>query len=618
MKIFKAFRALAQVAGRSSASQHGPVVLSTTRSSYTSLWRLLRLARPSGWLLGAAAGMSLLSVAGTLGVPVLTRKLIDELGGGARDHASILLLAAVMLGSAAASALTSYVLSRVGYEVIAGLRIVLIDKLLKLPVASFDQDSTGERVSRVLNDCQSISELATRQVINLLRGALVLAGSIVVLLLLDVWLTVTVVGCLVLSFGVAIPVTTLLEGLARSTQDRTARLGGILTHVLSEIRLVKAFTAEARELERSRQEVQDIRRLGIKMEKISAVIAPLVSLSLTAAILVILIYGSSRVSSGSISIGTLTAFILYIFNIAVPLIQLTTFLEVLQKAKGASTRIASILECEEEATAGKAVESLHGMLEFRNVSFSYPGRDPKILRGINLVLRPGTTTALVGASGSGKTTILSLIERFYAPTDGAVLYDGKPVCDFSLSEWRKHIGYVAQSAPIMPGTVRDNIVYGLTGVYTDDRVRMAAEKAGALAFIEQMPQELDTLLSEQGGNLSGGQRQRIAIARMFLRNPDILILDEATSSLDSETEHRVKLALESLMRGRTNIIVAHRLATVMHADCIYFLEGGRISGCGNHAELLRSHPQYAQLVARQLRNSDMDCVAEEVRTGVAG
>jgi ATP-binding cassette subfamily B protein AbcA/BmrA len=234
------------------------------------------------------------------------------------------------------------------------------------------------------------------------------------------------------------------------------------------------------------------------------------------------------------------------------------------------------------------------------------------LHGINLVFRPGTTTALVGASGNGKTTILSLIERFYTPTGGAILFDGKPICDFSLAEWRARIGYVAQSAPIMPGTIRDNIVYGLTGHFTDDIVRMAAEKAGALAFIEQMPDDLDTILSEQGGNLSGGQRQRIAIARMFLRNPDILILDEATSSLDSETEHRVKLALDLLMQGRTNIIVAHRLATVMHADRIYFLESGHISGCGSHDELMRSHPHYARLVARQLRRPLQDGVDNEV------
>jgi ATP-binding cassette subfamily B protein AbcA/BmrA len=479
-------------------------------------------------------------------------------------------------------------------------------------VASFDRESTGERVSRVLNDCQSISELATRQVVNLLSGVLVLTGSIAVLLYLDVRLTLTVLGCIVVAFGVVIPLAALLEGLARSTQDRTAKLGGILTHVLSEIRLVKAFTAEAREVERSRREILDIRRLGLRVAKISAALGPLISLSLTAAVMAILIYGSARVSSGSISIGTLTAFILYIFNVAVPLIQLTTFLEELQKARGASTRIAALLQDEEEATAGRAMEGVRGALEFRAVSFAYPGRETTVLHGIDLMFRPGSTTALVGASGNGKTTVLALIERFYAPSAGEILYDGQPIGGFALAAWRERIGYVAQSAPIMPGTVRDNILYGLAAAYPDELVLAAAEQAGALEFIEQMPQGLDTVLSEQGANLSGGQRQRIAIARMFLRNPDILVLDEATSSLDSETEHRVKLALESLMQGRTNIVVAHRLSTIMHADRIYFIEGGRISGAGNHEELLASHPHYARLVARQFRRPTQDSPEQAV------
>jgi ATP-binding cassette, subfamily B, bacterial AbcA/BmrA len=568
------------------------------------LRRILHRVRPSGLVLAVTAAMSLVAAAGTLGFPVLTRKVVDELARGGSDRGTITLLAAIMLGAAVSSAVSSYLLSRAGHELIARLRTLLIGKLLRLPISSFDEESTGERVSRVLADCQCISELATRQAMNLLSAVLILVGAVAVLLYLDVWLTLTAFVCVVLSFGVAIPLATTLEGLALRTQDRTARLGGVLTHVLSEIRLVKAFTAEAHERERSLHEVQSIRRLGVEVAKVSAALSPLISLSVTAAILVILVYGSSRVSSGKISIGTLTAFILYIFNVAVPLIQLTTFMEELQKAKGASRRIASLMDCEEEATAGKTVEHLQGTLEFRNVSFRYPGRDRKVLHGLNLVLRPGTTTALVGASGSGKTTILSLIERFYPPTGGAILYDGKPICDFSLHEWRKHIGYVAQSAPIMPGTVRENIVYGLEGDYTDDMVRMAADKAGALEFIEQMPESLETILSEQGGNLSGGQRQRIAIARMFLRNPDILILDEATSSLDSETEHRVRVALQALMQGRTNIIVAHRLATVVHAERICFLEGGSISGCGGHDELLRSHPRYAQLVARQFSKSD--------------
>lgn len=592
--------------------------MSAPGSSLGSLWRLLRLAKPSGVLLSTAAAMSLVSVAGTLAFPVLTKQLVDELAKGAVDTASITLLAAVMLAAAVASALSAYLLSRVGYDLIAALRTLLIDKLLRLPVASFDQESTGERVSRVLNDCQSISELATRQAINLLSGVLVLVGSITVLMFLDAWLTLTVLACIVFAFGVVLPLVALLERLALSTQDRTAKLGGILTHVLSEIRLVKAFTAEARERERSRLEIQDIRKLGIQVAKISAVLGPLISLSLTAAILVVLIYGSSRVSNGSISIGTLTAFILYIFNVAVPLIQLTTFLEELQKARGASTRIAGLLEGTEETTGGEALAGSHGALEFRNVSFSYPGRESKVLHEINLVFQPGTTSALVGASGNGKTTVLSLIERFYAPTDGSILYDGKSIGDFALAGWRERIGYVAQSAPIMPGTVRDNILYGLADDFPDEMVYMAAEKAGALAFIEQMPQGLDTILSEQGANLSGGQRQRIAIARMFLRNPDILILDEATSSLDSETEHQVKLALESLMQGRTNIVVAHRLSTVMHADRIYFLERGRISGSGSHEELLTSHSHYARLVSRQFRNPVRETAEEPLLEANAG
>jgi len=577
------------------------VQTSESRPSYGYLWSLLRLARPSGWLLAVAATLALASVASTLTFPVLTKHLVDEIARGVPTRGSSVLLAAMMLGSALASVVSSYLLSRIGHGMIAALRTRLIDKLLSLPVAAFDQESTGERVSRVLNDCQSISELATRQVINLLSGVLVLLGSIVVLVFLDARLTLVLVGCIVLAFGIIIPVAGLLEGLARSTQDRTAKLGGILTHVLSEIRLVKAFTAEPRERERSRQEIQDIRRLGVQVAKVSAALAPLINLSLTAAILIILIYGSARVASGDVSIGTLTAFILYIFNVAIPLIQLTTFFEELQKARGASTRIVALLQDTEEATAGHALGSAHGTLEFRKVSFHYPARDAQVLHGIDLVFRPGTTTALVGASGNGKSTVLALIERFYAPTDGHILYDDKPIGELALTAWRERIGYVAQTAPIMPGSVRDNIVYGLTGQYPDDLVRLAAEKAGALAFIEQMPQGLDTVLSEQGANLSGGQRQRIAIARMFLRNPGILILDEATSSLDSETEHRVKLALDSLMQGRTNIIVAHRLSTVVHADRIYFLEAGRISGCGSHDELMRSHPQYARLVARQFR-----------------
>ncbi|ATE72054.1 ABC transporter ATP-binding protein [Lysobacter capsici] len=576
--------------------------VSEAQKNRNHLWQLIRRGRPSVAAFSVAVLAALGSVAGSLWFPIQTKHLIDQFNGGGIDLRQVALVAAVLTGGAAAGALSAYMLARVGYQVVAALRVALVEKLLRLPVASFDSESSGERVSRVVRDCEAISELITKQTINLVTGVLLLGGSVVVLLLLDVPLTLTLLGSVVAAFVVMIPIAFLLDGLSRRTQDRVARMSGILTHIFQEIRLVKAFTAEAHERRRSVEEIEDLKRLGLKTARISVVLEPLMGLAMTLAIIIILVYGAARVAAGEISIGTLTAFILYIFNVVNPLGQLTNFTAELQKAKGASVRIAGIFaEAEEASTPQPASRKPGGVLEFRNVSFAYGGRDRIVLNGIDLRFEPGTTTALVGASGSGKTTVLSLIERFYEPSEGEILYHGRPIGDYPLPEWRGGIGYVAQSAPVMPGTVRENIVYGLSGTFSDADVRSAAERAGALDFIDHMPQGLDTVLIEQGNNLSGGQRQRIAIARMFLRDPDILILDEATSNLDSETEHQVKLALEKLMQDRTNIIVAHRLSTVMHADRICFLDNGRISGTGNHAELIASHPYYARLVQRQFQ-----------------
>ncbi len=573
------------------------------RQSYKDLWLLIRQARPAPGRLLLALILSLLSAAALLWYPLLTQQLVDQLSaGGGIGRLGWMLVGILGIGTVL-GALASLILARIGHEVSATLRHRLIGKMMLLPVGYFDHSDTGERVSRVVNDCESISGLTTTQVVGLVNGILTLTGSVIILLWLDSGLTLVLLVTLLLAFAMVGPAVMKMEAVARNLQERTAHLSGILTHVFSEIRLVKAFAAEPRERERSREVVTGLKTQGYRMARLKIVLETIMGLAVMGALVVILVYGGMRVGRGDISMGVLTAFILYIFNVVGPMGQLGAFVAELQSAKGASARMTFILrETEEQGDAGALSPPPGKALIFHQTGFRYSDQDRAVLDDLELDIAPGTTTALVGMSGSGKSTILSLVERFYQPTRGVILYDGRPISEYDLIAWRRSIGFVPQSSPIMPGTVRDNIAYGIERVCSDKEIRTAAENARAWEFIERLPDGLDSPLIEQGMNLSGGQRQRIAIARVFLRDPNLLLLDEATSSLDSETEHEIQLALDRLMAGRTNIVIAHRLSTVRHADRICFLEGGRISGMGSHDELLQTHPMYAQLVSRQFEN----------------
>lgn len=572
-------------------------------SGFLPLLRLIRAGRPSLATLIVATAAAAAGVACALVFPLLTRDVVDTAGRGGLISETMSFLIAALLGATLFNAISSLLLARIGHNIVANLRQRLSDKMLRLTIPAFDRESSGERVSRIMRDCESISALTTTQAVNLITGTMMLIGVSVVLYTLDSALTMTLLGALLGAFAVLVPLSMLLDGLSRRTQDEAARLSGLLTQVFGEIRLVKAFTAEQRESGRIGKALENLRRLGMRSSLINTTLEPVIQLAMTAAIVTILIYGASRVSVGSMSVGTLTAFILSILNVISPLMQLTMFMAELQRAKGASARVAVLLdEPEEEYGSADSVSAEAGELRFENVSFGYQADTEQthpVLKNLSLTFAPGTTTALVGPSGSGKSTILSLIERFYLPVTGRITLNGTDVSQIPLQDWRRRIGYVPQNAPVMPGSVRDNITYGLIGDYTDTQIRDAAARADALTFIDALPRGLDTSLIEQGNNLSGGQRQRIAIARMFLRDPQILILDEATSALDGETESQVKASLDRLRAGRTNIVVAHRLSTVFDADMIYFLENGRVSGFGTHADLVATHDFYARLVERQ-------------------
>jgi len=570
------------------------------KNSYADLHRLIVSTKPSKPLLLLAGLFVVIEIAGTLWFPILTRDLVDFLGEGKQFGALLWQLLGVLLSLAIAGGISRFLLAKAGQAVVRTLRTKIASKLIHQPVRFFDKQASGELASRVVNDSTVISTLVTTQIMNLISGVLLLVGSAVVLLILDVRLTLVLFGLIFAAFLVIIPIAMKMEAIAKSTQDKTASLTGILTQVFSEMRLVKAFLAEDREIRRSKVEIAALYKLGIRDAKVSVALEPIISLAMTLSIISILGYGGFRVAAGDLSVGTLTAFILYIFNVAGPLALLSAFVAELQTAKGASVRIVAILDSDDERLdSGKEIAPLHGDIRFDNVSFSYGADSPLVLDRLNITIKAGETTALVGVSGSGKSTILSLIERFYSPQSGTIFSDEKPIDQISLYEWREQIGYVPQGAPVMPGSIRDNICYGLSRQVSDEELRVAAKSAHCLAFVDDSEKGFDTDLSEQGSNISGGQRQRIAIARMFLRDPAILILDEAMSNLDSETEHHVKDALATLMKGRTNIVVSHRLSTVMDADKIIVLEAGVLSGEGSHRELVSNNALYARLVKHQ-------------------
>ncbi|MBR3215279.1 MAG: ATP-binding cassette domain-containing protein, partial [Exiguobacterium sp.] len=289
---------------------------------------------------------------------------------------------------------------------------------------------------------------------------------------------------------------------------------------------------------------------------------------------------------------------LYLFQIITPLITMSEFLTRLQKARGATERIAELLEVRPEPYSTHEEMIHQTTLSFEDVAFHY-GTEP-VIQGLTLQVSPGTTTAIVGRSGAGKTTLFSLVEQFYLPTAGTIRYGNREIQTYGRDTWRQIIGYVAQDSPVLSGSVRTNIVYGLRHEASDDEIKEACEMANAWSFIETMPEQLDTEIGERGIRLSGGQRQRLAIARALLRNPQILLLDEATSSLDSESERVVQEALDRLMVGRTTLVIAHRLSTVRHADQIVVLEDGQISGIGKHEQLLTENALYQRLVSQQL------------------
>ncbi|MBT2581503.1 ABC transporter ATP-binding protein [Planococcus sp. ISL-109] len=554
------------------------------------------------WALAFGLTTSLVTTLVGLLVPLLTRELVDGFSVESLSAPLIAALAAAFIVQAIINGVSIYLLSMVGQRIVAGLRERMWLHLLRLRVSYFDQHASGQTVSRVVNDTGIVKNLITDHFPNFVTGIITIIGAVTILLILDWKMTLIMMIAVPLTIAIMIPLGRQMAKISRNLQDETANFTGDVQQTLGEIRLMKASTAEQVEKQRGLSGIDKLYGLGMKEAKVYALIGPLMYLVVMVVIVMIIGYGGIRVADGSMTTGSLVAFLLYLFQIVVPLATFARFFTELQKARGATERIIDILELPKEEEAPGAEMDISGKtLRLEDVSFSYANGEP-VLQGVSFEAQPGQMIAFAGPSGGGKTTVFGLIERFYEPTDGVITIGDMPIGEVAIASWRNQIGYVSQESAMMGGTIRANLIYGLPFAeqITDDELWRVARMAYAEEFIAAFPDGLDTQVGERGVKLSGGQRQRIAIARAFLRDPKILMMDEATASLDSQSEGIVQQALGRLMEGRTTLVIAHRLSTIVDADKIVFIENGRVTGTGKHRELIDKHLLYREFAEQQL------------------
>lgn len=498
--------------------------------------------------------------------------------------------------------LSTYLFGYIGQKIVARLREKMWSKLIRLPVSYFDKGVTGESVSRIVNDTGIVKDLMSMHFPQFVNGIISIIGAVIILFIMDWKMTLMMLIAVPITTAVLVPLGTKMAKVSRGLQDETALFSGHIQQTLSEIRLMKASTAELIEEKKGFLGIGNLFNFGLKEARINALIGPLIFTVMMIVMVLIFGYGGVRVQDGSMSTGTLVAFLLYLFQIIFPITSFSLFFTQLQKAKGATERIIEILELEDEAGQyGLDIDIRNKPLSVSNLSFGYKEGEI-VLSDISFKANPGEMIAFVGPSGSGKTTLFALLERYYEPTSGQIKIGDIPISHLSLDSWRSQIGYVSQESAMMAGTIRENLTYGLPygDKIPDERLWEVAKMAYADGFIRELSKGLDTEVGERGITLSGGQRQRISIARAFLRDPRILMMDEATASLDSQSEGIVQAALARLMEGRTTFVIAHRLSTIVDADKIIFIEKGKVTGIGTHQELISSHPLYREYAEQQL------------------
>ena len=577
-----------------------------TKSNLRKLLGIFRFVLPYRWIfiLGVVAlGLS----SGTLlSFPFFAGKLLDVAQGKTGfvlttiTEIGLALLAILFLQSIF-SFIRVYTFSIVSEKTLADLRHAVYEKMIWLPQSFFDSRRVGELISRITSDVSTLQDTFTFTLAELLRQLLVLLIGIPLIFILTPKLTIFMLLTFPLLVLAALFFGKFIRKLSKKTQDQLANANVIVEETLQSIAVVKAFTNELFEVLRYRKSLTEVVTTAIHAAKFRGLFISFSIFTLFGGIVAVSWYGALLVQSNEVTVGELFSFVLYTSFIGGSIAGLGDIYSQLQRSIGASERLLEILGQQDEHSVSTNTLKLEGAIEFKSVDFTYPTRtDFQVLKDISFSIKPGEKIALVGPSGSGKSTIINLLMRFYRVSSGALLIDGKNMEEYPLSDYRKKIGIVPQEVLLFGGSIRENIAYGKPGA-SQSEIMDAAGQANALEFINSFPEKLDTLVGDRGVKLSGGQRQRIAIARAILKDPTILVLDEATSSLDVKSERLVQEALEKLMENRTTLVIAHRLGTIRKVDRILVIKDGRIAESGTHHELSNlNNGIYSNLLKLQL------------------
>lgn len=583
--------------------------------------------------LAVVAVLSVLGAAATLAQPLLVGQVITRVQNAVPLGTLVWLLVGFVVLSSVISGFQHYLLQRTGTAVVYSSRKRLIARILRLPISEFDARRTGDIVSRVGTDTTLLYAVLTQGFADAVGNALILVGAVIAMAFIDpllLGLIVVVVGA---SLAVVVLLSTRIRAASADQQARVGELSSGVERAVGSIRTIRAAGATDRETAAVTQTATAAYDAGVRIARVSALIVPIAFVALQVSLLVVLGVGGYRVASGAIDVASLVTFVIFLFLLVQPLASAIGAITSVNQALGALGRIQEVLDLplESDGDQPRAATSVPdaAALEFRDVRFRYPEHvvkareaaarearsvladvhleaedlsaesDREVLRGVSFTVPRGSRVALVGPSGAGKSTILSLIERFYDPTDGAILVDGVDARDLTRDELRARFGYVEQDAPTLAGTIADNLRLASPAASDADCERVLRE-VNLGDVLERSPLGVDAPVGEDGVMLSGGERQRLAIARALLAAPPVLLLDESTSSLDGVNEQRMREAIDAVATDRTLLVIAHRLSTVVDSDLIVVLENGRVVGQGTHSELVASTPLYRDLAKHQL------------------